>query len=291
MNQHKNRVFIIGCPRSGTTLLQSLLTAHPEVASFPESHFFGSLKGSWPWGSWLGIASPKAKIRFNDLLREIGREMGSYLPKMPILQSQYSSAFIEVLDTITRQQGKSIWLEKTPQHMLHVDLIEQQVENAQFIHIHRQGEDVVASLYDWALKYPDRCWSHLREIDLAIDLWTKYAQVSQSHLHKPNHLSVSYEKLVANPRLPLIEICEFLSIDFDEAMLQQRSSASKQIITKNEPWKTAVSQPIANANGTKFSQLFSEAQRQYIRDRLSAKSQKSTRECFKTSLKKLLKCG
>lgn len=283
-----NRIFIVGCPRSGTTLLQSLITAHPEIASFPESYFFQSLKSPWPWGSWLGIASPKAKIRFNNLLREIGQEQ-KYLPKLSIFQSQYSSAFVKVLDTITRQQNKSIWLEKTPQHLLHVDLIEQQVKDAQFVHIQRNGEDVVASLYDWALKYPDQSWSKLREIDRAIDLWIKYAEASRSHLHKPNHLLVSYEKLVAHPQIALIKICEFLSIDFEPAMLQQHKAASKKVVTKNEPWKAAVSEPISNANGTKFYQLFSAEQRQYITHRLSSASQKNPSKHAKEKLKKLLK--
>ena len=34
------RVFLVGVPRSGTTLLQSMLAAHPDIASFTESHFF-----------------------------------------------------------------------------------------------------------------------------------------------------------------------------------------------------------------------------------------------------------
>ena len=38
-----SRIFLVGCPRSGTTLTQSLLAAHPMVASFPESHFFSHL--------------------------------------------------------------------------------------------------------------------------------------------------------------------------------------------------------------------------------------------------------
>ncbi|NJL67494.1 MAG: sulfotransferase [Microcoleus sp. SM1_3_4] len=34
------RIFLVGCPRSGTTILQSLLASHPEIISFPESKFF-----------------------------------------------------------------------------------------------------------------------------------------------------------------------------------------------------------------------------------------------------------
>lgn len=286
----KNRIFIIGCPRSGTTLLQSLMTAHPEIASFPESYFFQSLNGPWPWGSWLRIASPKAKIRFENFLREVNEEqMCQYLPKFSIFQDHYASAFVKALDTITQQQSKSIWVEKTPQHMLYIDLIEWLVKDAKFVHIMRNGKDVVASLHDWALKYPEKSWSKLRDIDRSINLWTKYAETSRSHLHKPNHLLVCYEKLVENPHSTLIEICKFISVDFDEAMLKQHIAASKKVVSQDEPWKTFVSEPIANANGTKFYKLFSQEQRQYITNRLASASQKNTFEQSKARLKKLLK--
>ncbi|MEM9163612.1 MAG: sulfotransferase, partial [Cyanobacteria bacterium P01_F01_bin.4] len=37
------KFFVVGCSRSGTTLLQSLLASHPEIISFPESKFFVDL--------------------------------------------------------------------------------------------------------------------------------------------------------------------------------------------------------------------------------------------------------
>ena len=39
------RVFIVGCPRSGTTLLQAMLASHETVYSFPETHFFKKYPG------------------------------------------------------------------------------------------------------------------------------------------------------------------------------------------------------------------------------------------------------
>ena len=286
----KSRLFIVGCPRSGTTLLQSLMAAHPEIASFPESYFFQNLNGSWPWGSWLGIASSRARTRFNDFLHKVNQEqMCQYLPKFSAFQSQYSSAFVKVLDTITQQQSKSIWLEKTPQHMLHIDLIEKLVKDAKFIHIIRNGEDNVASLYDWALKYPEKAWSGLRDIDQSINLWTRYVETSRSHLHKPNHILVSYERLVEARRSILIEICEFVGIDFDEMMLQQYTIASNKVVAKDEPWKASVSGAINNTNGTKFYKHFNEEQRQYIIKQLASATQKSSFEYFKAKLKKILK--
>src|SRR5258706_12754544 len=40
-----SRLFVVGCARSGTTLLQSFLAAHPAVLSFPETAVFGRLLG------------------------------------------------------------------------------------------------------------------------------------------------------------------------------------------------------------------------------------------------------
>jgi Sulfotransferase family len=44
-NEVKTRAFLVGCPRSGATLLQSMLFAHPEIYTFPESSFFFPLFG------------------------------------------------------------------------------------------------------------------------------------------------------------------------------------------------------------------------------------------------------
>lgn len=286
----KSRVFIIGCPRSGTTLLQSLMAAHPEITSFPESYFFQDLNGSWPWGPWLGIASPKARVKFKEFLHKVDQEpMIQYLPRMSIFNSQYSSAFVKVLDLITQQESKSIWIEKTPQHMLKIELIEKLVKDAKFIHIIRNGEDTVASLYDWALKYPEKSWSKLRDIDRCIYRWTKYVEISHSHLHKPNHFLVSYERLVEDPHSILAEICEFIDVDFDIKMLQTSPEVTKKVVAKDEPWKASVNEPIKNANNSKFCKLFNEEQRLYISNQLVSAPEKTLFERFKETSKKFLK--
>ena len=288
----KSHIFIVGCPRSGTTLLQSLMASHPEIASFPESYFFQNLIGSWPWGPWLGIASSRAKIRFKDFLHKVNQEqMYQYLPKIAIFQSQYSSAFVKVLDTLTQQESKSIWLEKTPQHMFQIDLIEKLVEDAKFIHIVRNGEDTVASLYDWALKYPEKSWSNLRDIDRAIKLWAKYVETSRSHLHKPNHFLVSYEKLVEDPHSILAEICKFIGIDFDIKMLQTAPEVTKKVVAEDEPWKASVKEAIKNTNGSKFYKLFNKEQRKHISNQLASPPQKTLFKELKIKFKKTLKYG
>ena len=275
MSKIKNRVFIVGAPRSGTTLLQSLLAAHPEIASFPESHVFRDFvvhykPWAWIWGNILGLAKPRAIARFNSFLQAIDQEqLRSCLPKNALFVRQYALAFIKILDTVTEQQGKSIWIEKTPQHLHCVDYIEKLIPEVQFIHIIRNGTDVVASQYDAAKNNP-KVWKDRQSIDRCIDLWIKDVQTNLQHLHKFNHMLVRYEKLVEDAQSVLEEICKFLAISFTDIMLQQYSTVAEQLILKRElPWKNTVSKPICNTNGNKFSKLFDEPQKHYIIERLS----------------------
>ena len=48
ITQLPKRVFVVGCPRSGTTLLQSILLTNPSIISFPESHFLSICFGGAP---------------------------------------------------------------------------------------------------------------------------------------------------------------------------------------------------------------------------------------------------
>ena len=54
-NYMVSRAFIVSCPRSGTTLLQSLLAAHSDIHSFPESNFFALATPRNLWRRFLGL--------------------------------------------------------------------------------------------------------------------------------------------------------------------------------------------------------------------------------------------
>ena len=122
-DQVSGRFFLVGCPRSGTTLLQSLLNAHAEIASFPESNFFNMVS---KWRSPIGIASltNREKKRITNFLTDIGRpDLDDLIPKKALTYRTYIDSFIMVLDLLTIEQGAKYWLEKTPAHLYRIDLI------------------------------------------------------------------------------------------------------------------------------------------------------------------------
>lgn len=267
----QGRIFLVGCPRSGTTLLQSMIAAHPKIASFPESHFFEHLNASWPWGLVFGLASRRAQSQIEKFLRAISEEeMQQCVPEKAWFSQQYASGFIEVLDTVTQKQGKSLWLEKTPQHIHQIPSIEKFVKNAKFIHLIRNGTDVVSSLYEASRKHPEKTWGGPWDIDKCIQTWTKDVEVSRNHLNQSNHRLVRYEHLVEDPQSVLKKLCEFIGVEFDEKMLQDYGEAAKQVVREHEwAWKSSAGEPIRNANGEKFAKLFDQGQREYIIQQVS----------------------
>lgn len=270
MEPQGNRpVFLLGCPRSGTTLLQSLLAAHPDIASFRESKFFHFILPKYePRRRALGIVSRQLRPRLEKYFRdEIERpELLQHLPRIGFM-GYYTRKFMAVMYLMTQEQGKQIFLEKTPDHIYQVDLIEKFVPQAKFIHLVRNGADVIASLYAVTHKYP-RAWGGAKTIDICIQDWTRAIEATCRHIHQPNHTLVYYEDLVEQPRSVLEQLCHFIGVEFHPTMLQDYRVMGQQLSLEHEG--RAISyQGIQSANSGKFYQVFDAAQRDYILKQLS----------------------
>lgn len=272
---YKKPLFLVGCPRSGTTLLQSLLAAHPEIASLPESRFFQYAVPCqrYPKPNYqsrrykLGMISTILKPRLTEFFQqEINRpDLLHYFPKIPLLRL-YSLQFIKIMNIIAEEENKSIWLDKTPEHLYFLKEIEKFVPKVKMIHLIRNGSHVVASLYEVTHKYPES-WDGAWDIERCIDRWKQSIEVSRRYLQKENHIMVRYEQLVANPPEILKKICKFIGVEFDEMMITEYNSAAQKLVF--EAGGRTVKPRIQNCNSKKFYEVFDEHQQQYVLERLS----------------------
>lgn len=258
------RIFIVGCPRSGTTLLQSLLVSNSHIVSFPETHFYERIVGG-RLRSALSLPSKRAKPYWNAFLEEIGcLELGSILPKNAIFIRQYSNAFVQVLDTIAQSQGKTVWLEKTPGHLRQIDQIKKLVKRVRFIHILRNGKDTIASIYELGNKYPETWGRWYRSLDRSIQRWVTDVRISIKYSTNEKHRLVRYEELIQNPKIVLENLCDFIGVPFEENMLADHLKSADQIILEKEPWKASVKEPIWPARKRRFDDFLNDDQREYI---------------------------
>ncbi len=257
------RVFIVGVPRSGTTLLQSFLVSHSRIHTFPETHIFSIILGDT--AKKYNIVVPKKIRKYCRLLADLDgdpKDFGfkRFFPLLPA--SAIRTHFIRFLDQETEKLGKDIWLEKTPAHLRAVDYITRHVPDALFIHIIRDGKDVVTSLFEASNKHPDK-WGGPRSIEKSVRRWNKEIQLTRARAGHPGHHILEYEKLVEQTGPELERICSFINIDFEDAMIADRLKNVDSIIQKDESWKENNFHEVGKPE-SKFDSILTEQQREFI---------------------------
>lgn len=257
------RAFIVGCPRSGTTLLQSLLLGHPDVFSCPETFYFIKTINGTGTRHRLRLASKRADRGF-ETLRALG--LADQLPRatrMPRTERFCARWFVEALDRTAGRAGKQAWIEKTPSHLSRLPTIEHLIGDARFIHMIRAGSPNVASLLDVTHQYPD-AWGGERSLEACADRWRGAVEISALHAGRPNHAFVSYERLVSHADEVVSSVWQFLGLSADpraRASIHQDRSGRSEWVSREEPWKRGTQTAIMDRNASRLDGVLSADER------------------------------
>lgn len=241
------RAFLVGCPRSGTTLLQSMIASHSQVVSFPETHFFSKTLPINNFLRQLKIHGPKSRKIINQFLQQNGYDdlqpFKETAPYHFFTYSKWCRILLSIIDEMTarhaekqKNDARVVGLEKTPRHLHYISSIEKSKPPSNFIHILRDGSNVVASLYLATKQYPDQ-WGGQRSIRKCISWWNKSIEQSLRYVNKPNHCFVTYEQLISDPERVLKTICTFLNLDYDQSMIQNFHRTAGYLTQEEEAWK------------------------------------------------------
>jgi hypothetical protein len=268
-NAMEHRVFVVGCSRSGTTLLQSLLAAHPEVATFPETNFFWQILENAPRRKYLvqaGLATGREMESLQNLLERFGRDdLAASVPDQPWLFQTCMEVYLAVLDHLAEQQGGRLWVEKTPLHVRYTDTIERYACSPLFVHIVRDGREVVASIEDRAQKNPESFGG--QGVEYGVRLWNECIQYTKARQRKNNHYVVRYEDLVEKTDQEMEELYQFLGLHYNPEMKENRAENPDQFILPFESWKKQVARPIQKSP-SKFQRLFDRKKQKQIEQAL-----------------------
>ena len=272
-NTIASRLFVVGCPRSGTTLLQSFLAAHPAVQSFPETAVFARLlaTGSKDRPAVDPASIQAARVRALGLLDTVGRrDLDGLIPEHMLSAAEFARAFVAVLDRVTLDAGKNAWLEKTPRHLALVSEIRRLVPDARFVYILRDGPQNVASLYEAARRHPNVWWQEgADDLEEAVKRWNRSMRYASALRDDPDVHVVRYERLISETEPELRTICAFAGLPFEPEMIDRRAEAARGIVTAAEPWKAGVLEDVWEVDD-KFARVFDAEQRAYVTAHLEA---------------------
>ncbi len=223
-------VFIVGCPRSGTTLLQRILNAHPELAITPETHWIPRLFKKRTGLTAEGLVTPQLISHLLELDKftrlGIGREqllqlMGNGQPV------SYSSFVTGIFDLYAKAQGKALAGDKTPGYVRSLPILHALWPRVRFVHLIRDGRDVRLSVVNWrktAYKQPGTFATWKEDSVSTTALWweamVRLGQEAGSSLGPGVYYEIRYEALVDHPAEECAALCAFLGLPYSDAMLR-----------------------------------------------------------------------
>jgi hypothetical protein len=217
-------VFVVGCPRSGTTLLQRMLDSHSLLAVANDSHFIPRAVEHVP----LGVDPPLTAdlvdwVRGYRRFHRLG--LGEDTVRAAAATSRSYAQFVGALYTeYAHQRGKELAGEKTPDYVRHLPRLHALFPSVRSIHIIRDGREVALSALEWAHdgKGPSKLALWQDDPVAVCALWWRW-QVStgrsDGHTLGPDrYRETHYEVLVARPSETLRELAEFIGLPDDVQM-------------------------------------------------------------------------
>jgi len=202
-------IFVLGCGHSGTTLLRTILNAHPRLCGGPEHGLFSSVSD---WNAPLRTkprfsGKPQDATRLHQEFCCSNEDMCRRLDRLRnITVVDYARS---VLSAYCAAQGKARWVHKHPSAVHMMNHFVQSFPDGRFLYVVRDGRDVACSL-------AERLGS-LRE---GVSRWVRDNAKMVPFLSLPALLTVKYEALVASPERELRRILCHLGEAYSDRMLR-----------------------------------------------------------------------
>lgn len=232
---NESPVFIVGCRRSGTTLMLNTLNRNSKVGLFPgETHFFDRVLDEievfdesnkdvivdvLDEKSWIADVPGKDQLELDAVVDQVFADL-----EYTVSGKEFFKSF---LMEVAKSDGSQVWGGKTPTHVYYVDEMKGWYPDARVIQIIRDPRAVVASHIYRLMKRKhsdfDPYFGYLSHgLPHIIYRWRKSTRLSFEYANRypDDFMMIKFEDLLDNPKVYLRNVCDFLRIPFEEEMLK-----------------------------------------------------------------------
>lgn len=234
------KLFIIGCPRSGTTWTGLLLARHPSIVACMETSVMQTVASFTKW-SRIGDKAEDARY-IHSIVTYDERESTTTPPVggaphfvamhqpdelrafcISVAEQAYAPAFVH-------KPSATLLIDKTPQNLLYGEFIAKLFPDAYFLHVVRDPRSVVLSIRNGA---DDFIPSWPRDATEGARYWLKdFERARKVAGFSQNYREVRYEAMLENPVRELGALLEWLGISADNAWLKAATDASSMLEMK-----------------------------------------------------------
>lgn len=194
VNKDMNLVLLVGCARSGTSILGELIASHPAVKYIFEAHHIWELGG-------LGT-NDSHRLTADHALPPIKKEVRDWFE--------------------AQSPGAATLVEKNPRNILRIPYVHEIFPEARIVHILRDGRDVACSMVPGCGRNE---WSHLKPpgwrdffasyagAERCAAAWKQIMEIGLDDLRQVPHLQIRYEDLVSHPVPVMRQVLAYMGLD------------------------------------------------------------------------------
>ena len=218
---------VVGCPRSGTSLLAVMLDSHPELAVPPETTFLGTV-------AWLQGTSEVVRRSFFDVVTadriaisnwsDFGLDKDQFWRRLQAIEPFTVSAGLRAFYAMYAEgERKPRYGEKTPGYVFLMPQIAALLPEAHFIHVIRDPGDT-------ALSWRKTWFAPSQDFRVLGEEWKKHVEAGRRASSLVQcYLEVRFEELVLHPERELKRVSAYVSLAWDPVMLEYRERGAARL--------------------------------------------------------------
>ena len=219
---YKTPVFVVGTPRSGTTLLQAILVNSGIFFPMPETHFF----------SRVAYGVPERNLSKEDrqkILHILTKKVRIEIDETIIWRLESKIDIFEYIIGTFNREHKKTFLEKTPRHVFFYQEIMKYYPDARFVCLIREPKNIISS-------QTTKTTNPEKSIARVSLLYNKIARSILELRENDNVLLTRYEDLTNEPEQTTSSVFEFLNLPYDPSLVNN-VAAPPGIVLPHETWK------------------------------------------------------
>lgn len=228
--------FVLGCVRSGTTMLRQILARHPALVCPEETHLF---RWPHPFGTpdYRNVSSNNRTLRRHREIDGIDEDAFAEMLAGSLTRRELAERYMEAY-AAARKPEATRWFEKSPQNVYGVQLVRALFPEARFLHLVRHPLEVVASLKVGKVMRVASVVGAANYWLEAVSAMRTFAEANAGHVWQAR-----YEDFTSQPQRHLEELFAFLDEPLDEAVTRNLSLApashrAESVLTEAEIART-----------------------------------------------------